>query len=347
MLSRLRKYVIFAALLLVGTTNLLGQEFQKTSSWDWPIAQSYQELLISYLDQRQADDELRGEVEQHWSQGHTFTGPDLLDHLLSTASMIEPRIASYLSEAQDPSKKPAPPQELEWLTSDVPGWMQDTIRLASGRAYAQRKLYDEGLETLAGLDLNQVCDPSTLIFYRATCEHNLLKQAECLANVDLLLERADELPNRFRQVAKLMKADIADLEEDSLDEVARLMHDVERRLDLGRAGKRVRDEEQEIIDKLEKMIEQAEQQLQEMKDSQSGSEQNQQPNSQSKPMDESQNAGQSGPGDVDKKKKGDRAGWGNLPPAQRKEALQRLTEDLPSHYRDVIEGYFRQLSQDK
>ena len=53
-----------------------------------------------------------------------------------------------------------------------------------------------------------------------------------------------------------------------------------------------------------------------------------------------------GPGDVDQKKIGDRAGWGNLPPAQRQEALQRLTEELPSHYREVIEGYFRQLAKD-
>ena len=54
-----------------------------------------------------------------------------------------------------------------------------------------------------------------------------------------------------------------------------------------------------------------------------------------------------GPGDVDQKDQGDRAGWGNLPPAQRQEALQRLTEELPSHYREVIEGYFRQLAKDR
>ena len=27
--------------------------------------------------------------------------------------------------------------------------------------------------------------------------------------------------------------------------------------------------------------------------------------------------------------------------------LQRLTEELPTHYRDVIEGYFRQLAKDR
>lgn len=64
-------------------------------------------------------------------------------------------------------------------------------------------------------------------------------------------------------------------------------------------------------------------------------------------MEDSQIAGGQGPGDVDKRDNGQRSGWGNLPPAQRQESLQRLTEELPSHYREVIEGYFRQLAKEK
>jgi hypothetical protein len=64
-------------------------------------------------------------------------------------------------------------------------------------------------------------------------------------------------------------------------------------------------------------------------------------------MDDSRAAGASGPGDVDEKKLDDRYEWGNLPAAERQESLQRLTEDLPSHYRDVIEGYFRQVAKDQ
>ncbi len=207
---------------------------------------------------------------------------------------------------------------------------------------------DEALESLAGLELGQVCDPASLLFYRASCEHHLLKKNECLANVGVLLERESELPVRYAKLAHLIQADIAGLEQDSLDEISRLMSDVHRRLDLGRAGVRVREEEQNIVDKLDKLIEKIEEQLQQMqqqqKDQQSG---NAQQPGQVKPMDESQVAGGSGPGDVDKKELGDRAGWGNLPPAQRQEALQRLTEELPSHYREVIEGYFRQLAKDR
>ncbi len=54
--------------------------------------------------------------------------------------------------------------------------------------------------------------------------------------------------------------------------------------------------------------------------------------------------GGKGPGNVTKKDIGDGAGWGNLPPKEREEAMQQIGRDFPSHYRDVIEQYFRRLA---
>ena len=59
-----------------------------------------------------------------------------------------------------------------------------------------------------------------------------------------------------------MEADIKPLKDDSLDEIARLMDDIRRRLALARAGKVVRDEEEQVIAKLEKMIDELEKQRQ-------------------------------------------------------------------------------------
>jgi hypothetical protein len=63
-------------------------------------------------------------------------------------------------------------------------------------------------------------------------------------------------------------------------------------------------------------------------------------------MQDSNPGGGSGPGEVDPKKTGARAGWGNLPPKQRQEALQQIAKGLPAHYREVIEEYFRKLARD-
>jgi hypothetical protein len=54
--------------------------------------------------------------------------------------------------------------------------------------------------------------------------------------------------------------------------------------------------------------------------------------------------GGKGPGNVTQKNIGNKAGWGNLPPKEREEALQQIGKDYPAHYRDVIEQYFRKLA---
>lgn len=326
------------------------RELRKEASWRWPTTTDFQDHLASFLDQRQATQEQRAQVMRHWNNGASLTGPSLLEHILDTGSLIEPRLSELNAHLRSLKTTLVAPKDYPWLTSDLPGWLQDAVRLACGRAYAQRKMYDEALETLSGLELKQVCDPATLLFYRASAEHHLLKKDECLANLQLLLQRQEDLPARYRQLAQLMQADISPLEPDSLDEIARMMTDVQRRLDLGRAGQTVRDEEDSIVKKLDKLIEQVEQQAQQMQQQASGGQGQQGQNAQQpagQPMDDSRIAGTSGPGDVDQKQLDKNSAWGNLPPAERQEALQRLTEDLPTHYRDVIEGYFRQLAKDR
>lgn len=61
-------------------------------------------------------------------------------------------------------------------------------------------------------------------------------------------------------------------------------------------------------------------------------------------MEDSRIAGASGAGDVDRKRIERQDGWGNLPPAERQEALQQIGQELPTHYREAIEAYFRKLA---
>ncbi len=87
------------------------------------------------------------------------------------------------------------------------------------------------------------------------------------------------------------------------------MSDVERRLDLGRGGKKVQDKEKEIIEGLEKIIKKLEQQGQGQGDGdgQGGG------NNPDKPADDSRVKGQTAPGTVDPKKLSKNGGWGSLP----------------------------------
>ena len=53
-----------------------------------------------------------------------------------------------------------------------------------------------------------------------------------------------------------------------------------------------------------------------------------------------------GPGEVDPKDIGKRDGWGNLPPKERQEVMQQIGRELPAHFRETIEEYFKRLAQD-
>ena len=154
---------------------------------------------------------LRGQVQQIWVKGVGMKDLELLDHLLDTAGVVEPRIAEVVGALRSPSSSLVAPRDLSWLTSDVPGWLQDVIRLSYGRAYAQRRLFDEALESLSGLELSQVCDPCFASFLPSYVRTSSDEENDCLDNVKLLMQRETELPTRYRQVATLMQADIAPL----------------------------------------------------------------------------------------------------------------------------------------
>ena len=249
---------------------------------------------------------------------------------LAAAARIDPSAADYA--------------EIESLPKPI----RMTVRTWLGRRLVRSRLYDEALPVIAEVEVAESIDPASALFYRGACYHALMMKKEALADLRTLLENEEDCPVRFSRLAKLMIADIKPLKEDSLDEISRLMTDVTRRLDLGRSGEKVSGQEQKIIDKLTKLIDKLEeQQQQQQQQQQGGGQSNGNPqDGQASPMQDSQIAGGAGEGNVKKKNLGDDAGWGNLPPAERKEALQKISRDLPTHYRDAIEAYFRKRATD-
>lgn len=263
--------------------------------------------------------------------------------------------------------------EIELLTQSLPSiqetfqrWQQSTdgldtgeeqkfsrdfvadARVAIGRDLARNRLYDEALKWLTPVNPVDTIDPATLLFFRAVCRHTLWEDPE-KAKEDLkhLMRRESQIPVRYRMTAKLMLADLTPQgKPNPLDEVSRLMSDVGRRLDLGRAGDPEVKREVEIIEKLDKLIEDLEKQRQQQQQQQQAAANGNSKNSQTQPMQDSQIAGGSGAGDVDRKKLDDERKWGDLPPAEREQALQKIGQQLPSHYREVIEGYFRKISSE-
>jgi hypothetical protein len=255
---------------------------------------------------------------------------------MAACAAVDPRCAALVRDLD---------ADREWLAaSDVHPFVFDTVKLWLGRECVRLDRFDDGLALLADLDLASAVDPAALLFHRAACQHWLLEADASVESLDLLLERAGEIPVRYERVARLLRADIAALEEESLDHIARRMRDVTRRLDQGRAGPRTRAVQDGVIESLDKLIAKLEEQQQQCQSSGGGGGGAAGRGGQGKPMDDSRIADGKGPGEVTRRDLGGTDGWGNLPPHQRDEALQQIGREFPAHYREAIEQYFKRLA---
>ena len=338
---------ILAVLALLGiafASARTADELEKRATWSIPATADVKARLDDYLATKTLDEAAKLKIDALWpDEAMALEGSELLDRLAASLAVVDPKAAEIVAACQ--GAVPLPPPTFDYLKDEsAPVFVRDNLRLLVGRWLASNHLVDESLEALKDAKPENVADPATLLFHQAVGYHRLLKKDECLATVGKLLEREAELPRRYVTLAHLMEADIKPLKVDSLDEIARLMEDVRRRLALARAGKVVRDEEDTIIAKLEKMIEELEKQQQQQQQQQaSGQAGGRQPNN---PMQDSQAAQLRGAGEVDPKNLGKKDGWGNLPPKERQEVMQQIGRELPAHFRETIEEYFKRLAQD-
>lgn len=328
----------------------------KRASWSSPSAEEVKSEIDALLDSQKADEAVRNKVNDAWTTGEKV---ELLDRLALALAAWNADAAKAVAAIKFDAPGGAPVAELAALAdSSTPPLARNNLRLLAARNLLQRELVDEGLELIKELKPADVVDPASLLFYQAVGHHRLLAKKECLAALSQLLERQDELPQRYLTVAQLMAADIEPLKPDSLDEIARLMDDVRRRLDLARAGKKVRDQEDDVVAKLDKLIEELEKQQQEQEQQkQQQRQQQQQPQGGQQPSNpEGRNANDplresalprlDSKGIVDPKDLGKKSGWGNLPPKDRQEVLQQIGRELPAHFRETIEDYFKRLARD-
>ena len=335
--------VLGLLVLGVGLPLSADDELARRASWAPPLAGDVKADLFNWLDSQELDEQQQLQVAALWpDEGLPAPGVNLLEHVAVTIAVVDPRAKPLidLCRGDAPLFLPLPPEMLQ--DESLSPFPRHNLRLYYARWLCQHAYYDESMELLDGLTPDNVVDPASLLFYQSVSYHRLLKKDECLDTVERLLENEASLPQRYLTVARLIEADIKPLKTDSLDEISRLMDDIRRRLNFGRAGTRVRDEEEDVIAKLDKMIEELEKQRKQQQSS-GNSGGSLQP---TRPAEESAPLGGSGPGDVDPKRLDNKKSWGNLPPKERQEALQQISKDLPAHFRDVIEEYFRKLATD-
>ena len=326
--------VVCACLLAVVAMVSEGWAMEKsggTARWQPPSPEELRKEVLAWLDQCKASAVVRRSVEALWpGEGKAADAPDRLDRLAETFALADPRAEKLLQLCSKPHAEKVLPRQ-DWLTDkQTPPLVALNLRLFYGRWLARELLFDEAMEQLSGVEPTQVADPATLLY-----------REEGLRTIERLLDGGGPSPRRYTVVAQLMRADLQDLQEDTLDHIARRMDDIHRRLDLGRTGPKVRKQEDGVVKSLDKLIKKLEDQEKQQQQAAAGA--NLTP---LKPAEESRIGEGKGPGEVTRRNIGQKSGWGNLPPKEREEAMQQIGREFPSHYREVVEQYFRRLANE-
>ena len=313
----------------------------RAPSWRPPPADEVKMRVLAWLDQCGAEKAACAKAAALWADrsGGT-TAAELLDRVAETCAVVDPRAARLVQLC---SKGPAPgvlPKQ-DWLAdAKTPPLEAANLRLYYGRWLVEGAWFDEAMEQLSTLKPADVVAPAELLFDQAVACHRLMRKDEGLRAVGQLLDGAERTPRRYVILGRLLRADLEALEPGTLDHIARRMEDVRRRLDLGRAGPKVREVEDGVIQSLDEMIKKAESQQKQARSS-SGSLAPNRPAEDSRPMPGL------GEGLVARKYLGNKSGWGNLPPKDREEAVQHIGREFPAHYRDIVEQYFRRLATEE
>ena len=308
-----------------------------------PKSDEVRSRILECLNEMGVPEAQRDQVNQVWTGVDESVAPDrLLELVVQSFALVD---ADVMKLVRDCNASPGTIQATQFEVLKPSGrnpFFLANLNLFYGRCLVERRLLDEAWDVLKSIDPRQVVDPSSLFFFRAVAAQGMLELKPALEAINDLLTNTERDPVRYSATASLMQADLQGLQEKSLGELARLMADSERRLELGRAGEKVQGVQERIIANLDEIIKKVEQQG--GGGGGGGGGQGGQNNNPGGAADDSQVKGQESPGEVDKKRFENKGSWGNLPEKDLAKAKNDLNKNFPSNYELAIEKYTKKLA---
>lgn len=259
-----------------------------------------------------------------------------LDQLVHVASICLPEIPDQVTRLLDaPGEQPRWPVPEQLSSRDT---LIANLNLHLAREYVRRGLAEEGLALLEAIAAEQVVAPVCYRFFKAVAHYQSNQMDQAMVELDQLASLSN-VPHRYVETANLIRAELLPVKQQSLQSIAHDMRRVGRRLENGQTGEKVQVLANDVVKRLDTLIEELEQQQRQQSASGGDSSQS------SGPMEDSRlPAGGQTKGEV-----GDRAlkistDWGKVPEKEREQALQQLDRRFPGHYREAVEQYFRRLA---
>jgi len=258
--SGLLSALAVGGLLLGGSSGLLQAEEKKTTK----TVDAFGSLRAPSADKArsQAQDWLKstGKMDEAAFNKIWEGEGSLLDKVAETLCLGEPEAAKVLAEARDHDK--AAPKEVPAIIRDtkVNGYLRANLAVAYAKSLSNRRVYEEALDALKAVKVENTVDPASYFFHKAVSEYSQLQKDEASRSIVRLLDDVDDAPERYRMVAALMYFDMQSWKENDLGWIARKMSNIERRLELARGGAKTQKEQKEVVARLDEIIKELENQ---------------------------------------------------------------------------------------
>jgi hypothetical protein len=306
--------------------------------------------LLDWLQKHNIPADRAAAAAQLWPDNPSIaelSAEETLDRLVEAFAAADDSVAQLVKTCQAGQVPTAP--DFSGPRSDP--FCRSHLQLWLARWFVQHRCHDEALPLLESLTPEQLADPASLFFYRAASRLQLLQPGPAGNDLTLLLNNTPDIPPRFRAVAEMMQAEVRTAlnSRDGLPQVARLMSDVQRRLDLGKADQPVQKRETEVIDALDKLLkeleeQQQQQQQQQQQNGQGGGGQNMQ---NAQPREQGGTQGIRGDGRADRRELSENGAWGMLDKQQEVQARELIRQQFPPNFLDAISRYTQKLAEQK
>ena len=142
----------------------------KSATWKWSPASIWSEKLTSWINASVSlPASNRDPLVESARQLESLQGVELHERILQLAAQVDPEIAAFLKDLDQPWGADAFGQFDSRLSSllangAIPAWIKPDLQLAFARALIHHQLVDEAIAKLQPLELDTLSDPATCLF---------------------------------------------------------------------------------------------------------------------------------------------------------------------------------------
>lgn len=290
-------------------------------------------------------------VASQWAQRADDDEPDTF--LLEALAVLSPEFRAGL-EAFDEDRYADCSSSMAGLTGKRDPYLAANASVYEIKALVAADALEEAearitdLLDRTGLLAEFTCSEAEIAYLKGYCELGNLQYADSATTLRGFLERFPQAPQRLRLTAQQMLTELARRVPGGIGAVTDLLDYAGRRLANADSGQRVQQRQQEAIDILDKLIDEAEEQEKNSgSGSGSGSPRNR-PRQPQSPLNDSRPTpgGPTETGGMRQRVATPGEAWGAMQDAQRERIVQTLKDRFPDRYRQLVEQYYRQLAEE-